>query len=63
MLHFHQLTCSYPAQDMANYTCVAENLAGKKYAAPVLVTVYGTYFRLCFFAFVVGFVVKLLVEI
>lgn len=28
-------------QDMANYTCVAENLAGKKYASPVVASVYG----------------------
>lgn len=28
---------------MANYTCVAENLAGKRFANPVVASVYGEY--------------------
>lgn len=28
-------------QDMANYTCVAENLAGKRISGPALLTVFG----------------------
>ncbi|KXJ73695.1 hypothetical protein RP20_CCG015237 [Aedes albopictus] len=28
-------------QDMANYTCVAENIAGKRVSDPVSLTVYG----------------------
>lgn len=33
--HYH------PLQDMSNYTCVAENIAGKRLSEPVSVTVYG----------------------
>lgn len=28
-------------QDMANYSCVAENIAGKRISEPALLTVYG----------------------
>lgn len=28
-------------QDMANYTCVAENIAGRKSSDPALLTVFG----------------------
>lgn len=30
-------------QDMANYTCIAENIAGKKMSDAVSLTVYGKY--------------------
>lgn len=29
---------------MANYTCVAENSAGKRVSEPALLTVYGVYY-------------------
>lgn len=35
---------------MANYTCVAENIAGKRLSDPVSLTVYGKYFFIFVFA-------------
>lgn len=34
-----------PFQDMANYTCVAENVAGKRISEAALLTVYGKLFH------------------
>lgn len=34
----------FVSQDMANYSCVAENIAGKKISEAAALTVYGKFF-------------------
>lgn len=57
MMMIVMMNVDFCQQDMANYSCVAENIAGKRISEPALLTVYGkshlqftlldTFFFLC----------------
>ena len=40
----HLLIGEAKLQDTANYTCVAENIAGKRQSDPAMLTVYGEFY-------------------